>query len=107
MAGKTTPDQATFITDLVLAKFRNFIEFRKWLATTGIVRTNGQIFSQGMTLVDILNRITQEQATQIITAMQQFDDVPYKTAYNQDQIDEVSAILKRIEERVKSWTFTR
>ncbi len=102
-----TPQQSEFIKDLTLAKFRNFREFKKWLATTGIVRTNGQIFSKSLNLKEILNRITTQQASQIIDSMQPLPDVPYKTAYDQDQIDEVSRILNKIDEEVNSWTFTR
>lgn len=100
-----TVDQASYIKDLVLAKHRNFSEFKKWLATTGIVRTNGQIFSQSFNLKEILNRITPAQATAIIEAMKQLPDVSYKTAYEREQIEQVAATLKKIEEEIKSWTF--
>lgn len=101
-----TADQATFITDLVLQKFGTFAEFKKWLATTGIVRTNGQIFKQSLNLNNINNRITVAQAQQIIESMQTLADVGYKTKYEQEQIDEVNQILAAIDEEVQSWTFT-
>lgn len=100
-----TTDQATFIKDLILAKFRTFAEFKKWLATTGIVRTNGQIFSQSLDLPSIMNRITTAQGTAIIEAAQQLDDVKYKTAYEPEQIQKVGTILAGIEQEVDSWTF--
>ena len=100
-----TSDQSVFIKDLVLAKFGIFSEFKKWLATTGIVRTNGQIFSQSLDLTTIMNRITPAQATAIIEAAQPLADLNYKKAYEREQIEEVAAILSKIEEEVKSWTF--
>jgi hypothetical protein len=100
-----TREQSDFIKDLVLQKFRVFAEFKKWLATTGIVRTNGQIFKQSMNLVQISNRITPKQATEIITEMEQMEDVEYKEAYDQEQIDEVAAIMAEIKQEVSSWTF--
>lgn len=100
-----TREQSEFITDLVLRKFRIFAEFKKWLATTGIVRTNGQIFKQSMNLVQILNRITPKQASEIITAAEAMEDVEYKTAYDQEQIDEVAAIMADIKQEVETWTF--
>lgn len=100
-----TREQSDFIKDLVLQKFRVFAEFKKWLATTGIVRTNGQIFKQGMNLVQIMNRVTPKQATEIITLMERMEDVEYREAYEQEQIDEVNALITEIKEEVSSWTF--
>lgn len=100
-----TTDQATFIKDLILTKFRNFGEFKKWLATTGIVRTNGQIFKNSMDLPTIMNRITTAQGSAIIEAMQPLDDVKYKSAYEPEQIEKVSTILAGIDQEVDSWTF--
>ena len=100
-----TREQGDFIKDLVLQKFRVFAEFKKWLATTGIVRTNGQIFKRSMNLVQILNRITPAQATEIITLMEQMEDVEYKEAYEQEQIDEVNSLIAEIKKEVSSWTF--
>lgn len=100
-----TTDQATFIKDLILTKHRTFAEFKKWLATTGIVRTNGQIFRQSLDLPSIMNRITTTQGSAIITALQALDDVKYKTAYEPEQIQKVSTILDGIEREVDSWTF--
>ena len=102
-----TREQGEFITDLVLQKFRVFAEFKKWLATTGIVRTNGQIFKRSMNLVQILNRITPNQASEVITLMEAMEDVEYKEAYEQEQIDEVNALLADIKKEVSSWTFAQ
>lgn len=100
-----TTDQATFIKDLILTKHRTFAEFKKWLATTGIVRTNGQIFRQSLDLPSIMNRITTAQGSAIIAALQALDDVKYKTAYEPEQIEKVRTILDGIEQEVDSWTF--
>jgi hypothetical protein len=100
-----TTEQSTFIKDLILAKFRTFLEFKKWLATTGIVRTNGQIFSKSMALPEIMNRVTPAQATAIISAMEPLSDVTYKSAYEPDAIEEVGALMAAIDEEVQSWTF--
>jgi len=100
-----TTDQATFIKDLVLQKHRNFSEFKKWLATTGIVRTNGQIFSKSLNLKEILNRVTPAQATAMIDALQPMQDVPYKTAYDQDSIDSVAQLMSDIDKEINSWIF--
>lgn len=100
-----TRQQSEFITDLVLAKFRTFAKFRKWLGTTGIVRTNGQIFKQGVNLLNITNRITQKQASEIITEAQKLEDVEYRDAYEQEQIDEVNSLLADIGKEIESWTF--
>ena len=102
---KATPDQIAYITDLVLKKFGIFREFKKWLATTGIVRTNGQIFKQSMNLVQIGNRITQLQASEIITLMESMQDLQYKDAYDQEQIDEVNRLTDEITQEVQAWTF--
>lgn len=102
-----TREQGEFITDLVLQKFRVFAEFKKWLATTGIVRTNGQIFKRSMNLVQILNRITPNQASEVITLMETMEDVEYKEAYEQEQIDEVHALMAEIKKEVSSWTFAQ
>lgn len=98
-------DQATFIKDLVLQKHRNFAEFKKWLATTGIVRTNGQIFSKSINLKETINRITPSQASAIIDSLQLLGDVPYQMAYDQDSIDKSAALMKSIDEEIQSWTF--
>lgn len=100
-----TPEQTRFITDLVLQKFISFREFKKWLATTGIVRTAGQIFKQSLNLTIMSNRITQKQASDIITEMQKLDDVQYKESYDQEQAAEVEKLLSEITEEVSSWTF--
>lgn len=100
-----TIDQAAFIKDLVLQKHRNFAEFKKWLATTGIVRTNGQIFSRSMNLKEIMNRVTTKQASAIIEAMQALQDVTYKTAYDPEQVTEVNQLLADIKKETESWTF--
>jgi len=100
-----TQDQAEYIKDLVLSKHRNFLEFKKWLATTGIVRTNGQIFSKSLNLKEILNRITATQATAIIDSLQPLPDVAYKSAYDQESIDTVSALMADIDKEINSWIF--
>lgn len=100
-----TTEQSAFIKDLILTKHRTFAEFKKWLATTGIVRTNGQIFRQSLDLPSIMNRITTAQGSAIIAALQALDDVKYKTAYDPEQIQKVSTILAGIDEEVDSWTF--
>lgn len=100
-----TKQQSEFITDLVLAKFRTFAEFRKWLGGSGIVRTNGQIFKQGVNLLNVTNRITEKQASEIITEVQKLPDVEYKDAYDQEQIDEVNELIADIRKGVESWTF--
>lgn len=100
-----TVEQASFIKDLVLQKQRDFSTFKKWLATTGIVRTNGQIFSRSLNLKEIVNRVTVSQASQIIAAMQLLPDVTYESVYSADQVAEVNAIIGEIEKEVESWTF--
>lgn len=100
-----TKQQSSFITDLVLAKFRTFAEFKKWLGGSGIVRTNGQIFKQGVNLLNITNRITEKQASEIITEVTKLEDVEYKGAYDQEQIDEVNDLLAEIKKEVQLWTF--
>lgn len=100
-----TTEQQTFIKDLILAKFRTFSEFKKWLATTGIVRTNGQIFSKGLSLKEISNRITPAQASAIISALQPLEDVSYKTAYDSDAIEKVGSLMASIDREIQSWTF--
>lgn len=105
MTVKATTQQTDFIKDLILKKFGNFREFKKWLATTGIVRTNGQIFKQSLNLVSINNRITDVQATAMITEMEKLDDIKYKTAYDQSQVDEVNSVMAEVKKEVDSWTF--
>lgn len=100
-----TPEQTRFITDLVLQKFGEYREFKKWLATTGIVRTAGQIFKQSLNLTAMSNRITQKQASDIITEMQKLDDFQYKDRYDQEQAEEVEKLMSEIREEVESWTF--
>lgn len=100
-----TQDQASFIKDLILAKFRTFSEFKKWLATTGVVRTNGQIFTRGINLNEIINRISASQASAVIDLMTPLADVTYKSGYDQEQIDQVDLILGSIKKEVESWTF--
>lgn len=100
-----TTEQSAFIKDLILTKFRTFSEFKKWLATTGIVRTNGQIFRKSMNLPEIMNRVTTAQASAIITAMEPLSDVTYKTAYDQEAIEEVGQLMTAIDREVQSWTF--
>lgn len=100
-----TAEQSTFIKDLILQKFRTFSEFKKWLATTGIVRTSGQIFKQSLNLTVMSNRITPKQASEIITEMQKLEDVEYKDAYDQEQAEEVEKLMNEITEEVSAWTF--
>ena len=100
-----TKDQSAFITDLILAKFSTFADFKKWLATTGIVRTNGQIFKKGVNLPTIMNRITTAQGTAIINAMQELPDLNYKAAYDQEQVNEVATLMDEIKKEIESWTF--
>lgn len=100
-----TTEQSAFIKDLVLQKFRTFAEFRKWLGTSGIVRTNGQIFKQGVNLLNVTNRITPKQASEIITEVQKLPDIEYKTAYDQEQVDEVNELIADIRKGIDSWTF--
>lgn len=103
--GKATKEQSEFIKDLVLNKFAVFSEFKKWLATTGIVRTNGQIFKRSMNLIQIMNRVTKNQASEIITAMQLLDDIQYQDKYDQESIEEAETLLADIKREVSSWTF--
>lgn len=100
-----TTQQSDFIKDLVLKKFGTFREFKKWLATTGIVRTNGQIFTKSLNLVQLTTRITDSQASVVITEMENMADVTYKDKYDQEQIDEVNALMADIKKEVESWTF--
>lgn len=100
-----TAQQSDFIKDLIIKKFRNFAEFKKWLATTGIVRTNGQIFKQSLNLAHISNRISSKQASDIITEAGKLDDVKYSEAYSEEQRAEVSKIMAEIKEEVEAWTF--
>lgn len=100
-----TKQQSDYIKDLVLKKFGVFKEFKKWLATTGIVRTNGQIFKKSLNLVQINNRLTTAQASALITEMESLQDVSYRDAYDQEQIDEVNQLVNDIKIEVNSWTF--
>lgn len=100
-----TAQQSEFIKDLILQKFRSFSEFKKWLATTGIVRTNGQIFKESLNLPHIANRISTTQASSIITQLQTLEDVTYLQAYSEEQRNEVAEIMAEIKQEVASWTF--
>lgn len=100
-----TSQQSDFIKDLIIKKFRNFAEFKKWLATTGIVRTNGQIFKQSLNLAHISNRISSKQASDIISEAGKLEDVQYADSYSEEQRVEVARLMNEIKEEVDSWTF--
>lgn len=100
-----TIDQQGYIKGLIERKFVDFKSFKKWLATTEIVRTNGQIFSKSINLFELGNRITNEQASAIIDLIQPLDDVTYSNQYDQETIDKVQKQIDSITKEVKSWTF--
>lgn len=101
----STETQRTYIRDLAINKLKEFKEFKELLLSKGII-TEGTDTANVTTMAELLNRLSDEQASEVITALIERSEPVRDDRYSDKRVKQVIELLDEIKETIADWNFS-
>lgn len=95
--------QRSYIKDLAVIKLKEFKEFKEMIASEHIMGTETIGFSDAKSVDEILDRITDKQASKIIDALLAKKEPARSRVYSQKRSEQVINLLDKIKENIGEW----
>lgn len=100
-----SPNQRSYIKDLVVLKLKEFKEFKEMLYANGIVDQGSEIVANAKSVDEILDATTDFQASKMIDALQGRETPKRSRVYSQKRSEDVIKLLDKIKARVNDWSY--
>jgi hypothetical protein len=100
-----TPNQNSYIADLVVLKTKEFKEVKEMLLASGIIGENAETVQNALTIAEITNVLTDLQASQFIDLLIATPNPKRDVAYSQKRVDAAITALDDIQEEIRNWDF--
>ena len=98
--------QSKYISDLAVAKTKEFKEVKELLTANEIIGADAEIVKNAKTIAEITGALTDLQASKLIDALIASKAPERGTDYSKKRIDSVTTILEDIKKDISAWTFT-
>lgn len=100
-----TPQQTSYIADLAVIKTKEFKEVKELLVAQNIVAAGSDTVKSAGTIADICNALTDQQASQLITALIAAKEPVRAKTYAQNRVNKTIKVLDGIKQTITEWSF--
>ncbi|WP_438980201.1 hypothetical protein [Polynucleobacter sp.] len=97
--------QSKYISDLAVAKTKEFKEVKELLKANEIIGADATIVDNAQTIAEITGALTDMQASKLIDALIATKAPERGTAYSKKRIDSVTTLLDDIKKDIDAWDF--
>lgn len=98
-----SPTQRDYIKDLSVRKLKEFKELKELIASRGIMGTDTEGFTQSTTADEILDRLTDKQASELITALLEKSEPVRSRTYSTKRSKQVVDLLDKMKATINGW----
>ena len=98
-----SPTQRDYIKDLSVRKLKEFKELKELIASKGIMGTDTEGFALSVTADDILDRLTDKQASELITALLEKPEPVRSRTYSTKRSKQVVDLLDKMKATINGW----
>ena len=98
-----SPIQRDYIKDLSVRRLKEFKELKELIASKGIMGTDTEGFRDSVSADEILDRITDKQASELITALLEKKEPVRSRVYSTNRSKQVVDILDDIKRTINGW----
>ncbi len=102
MASET---QSKYISDLAVAKTKEFKEVKELLVASEIVKDTSETVMQAQSIAEITNALTDLQASKFIDVLIATKEPARDTAYAKKRVVKTVSVLDDIKETIDGWGF--
>jgi len=100
-----TKDQSSYISDLAVAKTKEFKEVKELLISSGIISDNAQIINDAQSIAEITNALDDIQASKLIDVLNATKEPARARVYSQKRVVATVGILDDIKSTINDWGF--
>lgn len=100
-----TQQQNEYIQDLAVQKTKEFKEVKELLVAKGIVSKDAETVLNAETLSDIVNALTDAQASKLIDALIAKDEPTRGRRYADARMADAIELLEEIQQDIAEWDF--
>lgn len=97
--------QSSFISDLAVAKTKEFKEVKELIISNAIVGEDAHIVENAQSIAEITNALTDLQASKLIDVLSASKEPARATQYSQKRIDKAANLLDDITKTIDNWDF--
>lgn len=97
--------QSKYISDLAVAKTKEFKEVKELLIANEIIGADAEIVKSAQTIAEITHALTDLQASKLIDVLISTKEPKRDTAYSKKRIEKVTAALDDIKKDIDAWDF--
>lgn len=98
-----SPTQRDYIKDLSVLKLKEFKELKELIASKGIMGTDTEGFALSTTADEILDRLTDKQASELITALLEKPEPVRSRTYSNKRSKQVVDLLDKMKATINGW----
>ena len=99
----STKNQIEYISDMAVKKTKEFKEVKELIIANNI--SSGDIVKNAQSLAEIVNALTDTQASKLIEVLIAKDEPKRDRTYTQKRIEKANSLLEDIKAQISSWRF--
>lgn len=100
-----TDNQSSYISDLAVAKTKEFKEVKELLVSSGIVADTAETVMKAQTLAEITGALTDQQASSFIDVLIATKPPERARIYSKKRVERTISALDGIKGTIAGWTF--
>lgn len=100
-----TVNQLKLIKQLATDKTADFKEFKEFVLKSEIVSENNETIKKSLSSSEIINALTDWQASKIIDKLEEMPDLIRLEEYDAEDLKKINAKIKKIKQKIEDWSF--
>lgn len=100
-----TPEQSSYIADLVVKKTKEFKEVKELLVASEIVKADAEIVKSAGTIDEITHALTDQQASKFIEVLIAAKEPTRGRVYSKRRIEQATGLVDDIKKTIADWSF--
>lgn len=101
----STRAQTRYILDLAVVKTKEYKEVKELLYSNDIVSQDSVIVEQAASLSDVVNALTDAQASRLIDVLVDMKVPSRSRVYSDNRVRKAIRLLDEIKQEINDWTF--
>lgn len=98
-----SPTQRDYIKDLSVRKLKEFKELKELIASRDIMGTDTEGFRDSVSADEIIDRLTDKQASELITALLEKQEPVRSRTYSNRRSKQVVDLLDKMKATINGW----
>lgn len=101
-----TPEQSSYIADLVVVKTKEFKEVKELLIASDIVSDQAELVANAQSIAEITHALDDGQASRFIDVLIDAKEPARGRAYSERRVERTIGLLDDIKSTIEDWNFS-